>query len=366
MSHFTVMVIGDDFENALAPFHEFECTGIDDEYVVDVDRTAEYLQMWEERTELRFKDPDGGLHDPSDDEFFVDPPEGEKLYGNGWSGGVLHISKDWGDGQGYRAKIRQMPDGWEEVKINTREHQTFQEWVRAYTELPVLRNPPNKGEVPEEAKYGYLLEDKAGNIEKVIRRTNQNAKWDWYQVGGRWSGMLSLKLGGEADQARKGDVDWDTMRDDAETRAAREYDAIRAVVGCASWTPWRTLLEEHGKEDVQAARDKYNSQLAIQLMRNPPEGANTGVPPQEYRELVRWGDLDRFLVSRETYLQRARDCACVTFAVLMDGKWYERGEMGWWGCVANKKEVDVWNAEFAKLMDSLDDDEMITIVDCHI
>jgi hypothetical protein len=32
MSHFTVMVIGNDVDEQLAPFHEFECTGQDDQY----------------------------------------------------------------------------------------------------------------------------------------------------------------------------------------------------------------------------------------------------------------------------------------------------------------------------------------------
>lgn len=39
MSHFPVLVIGADVEKQLAPFHEFECTGTNDEYVQDVDIT---------------------------------------------------------------------------------------------------------------------------------------------------------------------------------------------------------------------------------------------------------------------------------------------------------------------------------------
>lgn len=35
MSHFTVLVIGPNYEEQLAPYHEFECTGCDDEYVQD-------------------------------------------------------------------------------------------------------------------------------------------------------------------------------------------------------------------------------------------------------------------------------------------------------------------------------------------
>ena len=45
MSHFTVLVITDSeptnevLSATLQPFHEYECTGIDDVYVRDVDRT---------------------------------------------------------------------------------------------------------------------------------------------------------------------------------------------------------------------------------------------------------------------------------------------------------------------------------------
>ncbi len=39
MSHFAVLVADKDPEALLAPFHEFECTGQDDEYVKDIDIT---------------------------------------------------------------------------------------------------------------------------------------------------------------------------------------------------------------------------------------------------------------------------------------------------------------------------------------
>ena len=38
MSHFSCVVIGDDPAFQLAPFHEFECTGRDDEFVQNIDR----------------------------------------------------------------------------------------------------------------------------------------------------------------------------------------------------------------------------------------------------------------------------------------------------------------------------------------
>lgn len=39
MSHFAVLVIGDDVAKQLQPYHEYECTGVKDKYVIEVDKT---------------------------------------------------------------------------------------------------------------------------------------------------------------------------------------------------------------------------------------------------------------------------------------------------------------------------------------
>lgn len=44
MSHFQVIVIGDNVERLLQPYHEFECTGTNDEFVQDVDVTDKVLE----------------------------------------------------------------------------------------------------------------------------------------------------------------------------------------------------------------------------------------------------------------------------------------------------------------------------------
>ena len=56
-----------------------------------------------------------------------------------------------------------------------------------------------------------------------------------------------------------------------------------------------------------------------------------------------------------------------TFAVIKDGKWYEKGEMGWWGaCVSNEKDKEVWYKEFHKILEEQDPETLLTLVDCHI
>jgi len=55
-----------------------------------------------------------------------------------------------------------------------------------------------------------------------------------------------------------------------------------------------------------------------------------------------------------------------TFAVVKDGEWYEKGNMGWWGIVSNRKEQKDWDKEFERLLKDVSDDTLLTIIDCHI
>ena len=48
------------------------------------------------------------------------------------------------------------------------------------------------------------------------------------------------------------------------------------------------------------------------------------------------------------------------------GRWYERGEMGWWGIVTNEKDKDEYDEMFNKFVKKLDEDTKVTVVDCHI
>ena len=48
------------------------------------------------------------------------------------------------------------------------------------------------------------------------------------------------------------------------------------------------------------------------------------------------------------------------------GRWYEKGEMGWWGIVSNEKDKGVFDEMFKKFVTKLDEDTKVTAVDCHI
>ena len=54
------------------------------------------------------------------------------------------------------------------------------------------------------------------------------------------------------------------------------------------------------------------------------------------------------------------------FAVVKDGKWYERGKMGWFGVVTDEKDKDAWSEQVKQLIVSLPPDTLLTMYDCHI
>jgi hypothetical protein len=56
----------------------------------------------------------------------------------------------------------------------------------------------------------------------------------------------------------------------------------------------------------------------------------------------------------------------IPFCVIIDGIWYERGEMGWWACVSNEKDSKEWNNEVENLFANIPADSMVYNVDFHI
>lgn len=272
MSHFSVFVIGNDIEQQLAPYHEFECTGEDDQYIQDVDVTDEAKEHGLDRF---------GLED------------------------------------------------------------------RTVTSLDEL-------DLEDAHKYGYALVDADGAVVKAIKRTNPNKQWDWWVVGGRWSKFLKAKAGGQFDSLRKGEIDFAGMRQEAADKAAADWDAAFVARDGKDWITWEHMRDVLHKGSIEAARTAYHEQPALAHMKR--------TKAYEFS----WDPLDKYLMPREEFIRRASEKAVVSFAVVKDGQWYQRGEMGWWGMVSDEKDIDAWGSQVAQLLDGLPDDTLITVVDCHI
>lgn len=201
---------------------------------------------------------------------------------------------------------KELKTEYKEFTLKNPNYGTFKEWISDY--------------------YGYVYDKKSKGYGYYH---NPNAKWDWYVVGGRWSGFFKLKENGSgsigkpgvfgnipkngwADQAMICDIDFEGMMKrnikgaKKNWKAAKECDPIK-----------RSLLYGIRENDTKESYIRKNSSIS-------------------------------------------------TFAVVYDGEWYEQGSMGWWGMVSDEKNIYTWNIEFDKLLESLSDDTMLTLCDCHI
>lgn len=364
MSHFSVLVIGEDVEGQLAPFQENNMGDCPEQYLEFVDKEDEIRHQFENESTERIVMPDGSLKTPWDETFRVtDTP----VFGSSGTHEVpAHLER------------RDVP--FKEL------YSSLEEFAEGYCGM--------KARDPETGRYGY--------------RENPNAKWDWYMVGGRWANFFKLKpktksgpepelklelvavatseseateavestkgeqptppapanvealLGllmdtppepGYADSCLVGDIDIDGMRASAVARAAESYDTFHAVLAGRPYPKFDEVLAEHNG-DVDAARAAMRSNPVIKDL-------------NKARSVV-WIDREQYLVSRDEYLERARNSALATFAVLKDGTWYERGAMGWFGVASDEKDIADWTQQCAALFDSLPADTRVTLVDCHI
>lgn len=318
MSHFTCLVVTDtpdQLDAALQPFHEYECTGVKDQYVI-------------------FQPAD-----ESQEDF-------EKTH---------------------KEHLEKYPDSTEK-ELND----FIPEW------------------------YGYELRDGVWG-----RETNPNAKWDWWVIGGRWSGLLRAKQGTDGvkgrpglmgsefdrkgvDQVRVGDLDMKAMLD-AQQQNIREYrtkEFEKQLERCKNGDVPNGagfMLEPDAFEKWDQL--SVDMQEAIDHLRSVWEQVGNGKSFSDFIDAekdegnpraltVRLGSslgyCSMFGVTPGQTMKQAIDSVApvCTFAVLMDGKWYERGSMGWWGCVSD--EDDQWESRFKELFESLDQDKYVTVVDCHI
>jgi len=462
MSHFTVLVVGENPEEQLAPYKE----GIDDvpkENLVFVDKEEEYQEKWE-KNEEKIKEwypeeyttlnkdnfeklnKDGEIELAEFKETFKLPKKGKR-----WSinyseekenGDIFHSENIFAevqndailnrDKQCYcNLKLKKITPP---IETPIREaYKTFEEYVKDYCSYSERD--------PEKGRYGYW--------------DNPKAKWDWYQLGGRWTGVFKLKqytnlsaiklseltklsskyninvldlknmielyekgyqefekeskkyynekglvitydlqkeieelikpkyanakVGktglmtdiakeGYADQVRKKDIDFEGMVEKVKEDSKKRYETIKRIFGgkIPEMTYfWKKLLEGEEYKDwsIDRKRKVYHDQPAMKLLK---EIRNKKDLSKEDKDYLVWLELEGYQGTEEEYITSNVDSAFVTFAVVKDGKWYERGEMGWWGVCLSEKEDDLWVSEFNKLLKEASDDTLLSVYDCHI
>lgn len=68
--------------------------------------------------------------------------------------------------------------------------------------------------------------------------------------------------------------------------------------------------------------------------------------------------------TRETYI--ARKTQFSTHAYILRGRWYERGQIGWWAEVENEIPAAEWMKQYADMLKSLKNNTVLTTIECRI
>lgn len=402
MSHFAVVVVlpeeptNSALEAALAPWHEFECTGRNDRYVVDVDQTEEARAEFAKSTERRLRDADGNLHDRFDEKGEWKPqfsqPDDDR-FSSGRKGFV--------------------PPGYEAVDVPSSEFQSFAEWASDYHGWPIVTSE-DEIDRDEKHKYGHILVGEDGEVIRCVDRTNPNSKWDWWQVGGRYGGRLAAGYDPEKDPANIETCwlcDGTGKRGDAIGNKVREADPSYTCNGCdgnGSKTKWPSNWIKVGntarwgdidKAELKAAKvaDRRTEVVEMQvkaglspqdfekgfraykaanaMWRELPEPRPRGAEFHEWLKYETHGDLASAYHAADTWgqIEPAEGQsieewieaapALSAYAIVIDGKWCAKGEMGWFG--TSFGESDDWQSQLQTILSQIPDDHYVAVVDCH-
>lgn len=243
---------------------------------------------------------------------------------------------------------------WEDTEANHQDnYETIEEMASDYF-----------GYIKVDEQYGYF--------------SNNNAKWDWYEVGGRWHGHFRIKDGGTgelgklsymrdnnqdltgfADRIKKGDIDFDWHFETRKQAAEELWDNVDNVLKHFPDTQTFDSCRKMFEDDIDMARELYHNQSGIKAI-------NKEKSITEKFSFFGDGAIDIWKKGRNKYIQECVDNVLTPYAILLNGKWYQRGEMGWWGMGNNEKEIHDWCDEVNKLLTELPDGTLITAVDCHI
>ncbi len=400
MSHFAVLVVTPEFptnellSKTLAPWHEFECTGRDDEHVVEIDKTKDARELFATSTEVRLRDSAGNLHDRFDE--------------NGNWKPEFSQPGDFGQRREF------IPEAYEKVSIPSSEVTTFAAWASNYYGWPIALSGTDLDR-SEKHKYGHVLVDSSGNVVRCVDRTNPNAKWDWWVVGGRYGGRLapgydpeldpenletcflcrgtgkredavgqkhraqnpeytcngcdgkgqSVKFAGDwkdvGNVARWGDLDL------VELKAAKVADRRASVEEMRQKSGLSVDAFEIGFHAYKAANAVWQ-----ELPHPRPRGAEftewlktqpNGEMAAAYHTADFWGSIEP--ADGQSIADWIDDApALSSYAVVIDGHWCAKGEMGWWGI--SRDEAEDWSKQLQTILSRIPSDHYVAVVDCHI
>lgn len=261
------------------------------------------------------------------------------------------------------------------VLVIHKEDQDIEEFLAPYSEHlevePYLKYKHDEALKALRNEYGYeeeeiddvLLESFVKEYSSyslkdgdVYTTYNPNSKWDWYTIGGRFSGKLELTEEGrinavsEIEKKYHIDIDLKSLHEDS--------DYLRHVdTAPLKYVKWFTPLSDEEKE-------KKRRWWEINIEGDEPKDG------EEKDKYFFWNPdwFRRRYKDADTYI-KTEEMTAFFAVVTLDGEWHEPSKMGWFACTDGEPEDELqWNLDFYDnfIKPNLDSDLICTVVDCHI
>lgn len=260
--------------------------------------------------------------------------------------------------------------------------------------MSTYKDELNEGPITDEvifeclSEYYLGIKGKAGKDEKgyyYLSTYNPDSKWDWYQLGGRWSGMLKIKEGVNPEEVFVGSpglmgssYSTESNRVDAckvkylDIEAIEQEGRKQADSFWDGFDAYRLEKDEEVKEiDTFSLR---LSALDLGLIQVKSKDQVTDDDRKNFIIREFGNDADGVdLISKVDYKEFMETwwfkfTPLVTYAIVDNDGWHAPGEMGWFGCssdTADDKKEFIQN--FKELaIEKADPDTWLAIMDCHI
>lgn len=196
---------------------------------------------------------------------------------------------------------------------------------------------------------------KDGQIIKAYRFTNPNSKWDYYGSYD-WERSEYVNIDRETDVIKKSQFDIDTFMLKRKEYYTELYNKLKPYF-TSDFITWEQARKEN--ENLDTARDVYNNQ---QSMKDMNEKLGSG----EVFHL-RWNiNIDDVATKTlDEFVKANLDTVAPFWAMVTpDGKWIEKGKMGWWAI--SWDEDNNFNKTWTEVWKEIPDDCYIWKCDCHI
>lgn len=209
---------------------------------------------------------------------------------------------------------------------------------------------------------------------------NPSKTWDWWVIGGRWTGFFPLKPNRQPTLGRSGAFGNEPRpgRGDIVTIGDLDLDAIAKETRESAekfWKDWSDFLGGKKFDVFEGPRSQALSLGLLQVVQGHAlsdanqKAISWATFVHAGDERASWHDVAK-LIDRDAFLVEYIDCfnPIRTYAALDNDGWHAPGKLGWFGCSSDEPGDYVkFSREFVqRFVKTAAADDLLVVLDYHI